>query len=403
MKNTLLLVVGDLDVGGTERHLVQVLPKLSRERYRAVVYTLTHKGALAPRLDAAGIPVIAPPGSGLLRRWPGRLGRRMLLLAVSIPTLLLLMMRERPAVVHLFLPRPYIIGGLCAVLTRRPVRIMSRRSLNIYQQKHPYAGRMERWLHRRMQAILGNSAAVIAELRAEGAPPERLGLLYNGIDLAPYKDRVGGARAGLGIPDDALVLVIVANLIAYKGHADLIEALGKVRGDLPAGWVLLCVGRDDGPGDDLKARAAALEIDGNVRWLGERADVPALLAGADIGLLCSHQEGFANSILEGMAAGLPMIVTGVGGNSEAVVDCITGLVVPPRDPRAFGEALLALACDPERRSAMGAAGRRRVAEKYSLDACVAGYERLYDALTANDARPVAEMIAGRSRSTTNRD
>ena len=188
--------------------------------------------------------------------------------------------------------------------------------------------------------------------------------------------------------------LLVANLIAYKGHADLLQALGRVRDDLPEGWVLLCAGRDDGPGDDLKAAATALGIGGGVRWLGERSDVPTLLACADIGLLCSHQEGFSNSILEGMAAGLPMIVTDVGGNPESVVDGVTGMVAPPRDPRALGDAILALARDPERRKAMGEAGRRRAVESFSLEACVARYERLYDTLNSNDRRPVTEVVSG---------
>ncbi len=394
MKTTLLVVIGDLDLGGAERHLAQVLPRLPRDRYRVLVYTLSHKGALAPQLEAAGISVVEPPGSAFLRRWLGRRVRRTLLLAVSAARLFVLMLRERPAVVHLFLPEAYIVGALCALAARCPARVMSRRSLNVYQNAYPLARRVERWLHPRMQAILGNSAAVVGELRAEGAPPDRLGLLYNGVDVAPLAVEPGVAREQLGIADDALVMLLVANLIAYKGHTDLLQALGRVRGDLPEGWVLLCAGRDDGPGGDLKAEAAALGIGGGVRWLGERSDVPTLLACADIGLLCSHQEGFSNTILEGMAARLPMIVTDVGGNPESVVDGVTGMVVPPRDPRALGDAILALARDPERRMAMGEAGRRRAVESFSLETCVARYERLYDALTSNDRRPVTEVVSG---------
>ena len=392
MIHTLLVVTGDLDLGGTERHLVQVLPRLPRERYRVLVYTLSHKGALAPELEAGGIPVVEPPLAGVLSGRLGRVGRRSLLLAVSVARLCVLMVRERPAVVHLFLPEAYLVGGLSALLTRCRVRVMSRRSLNVYQRKRRLAARLERWLHRHMQVVLGNSAAVVDELRAEGVAAHRLGLIYNGVDTAGYSGDRGAARAALGIAGDALVLVTVANLIEYKGHADLLDALGRIGGDLPPGWVLLCVGRDDGLGAALDARAAALGLAGNVRWLGERSDVPALVRCADIGFLCSHEEGFSNTILEGMAAALPMVVTDVGGNREAVVDGITGLIVLPREPRALADAVLALARDPTRRAAMGAAGRRRVAETFSLEACVARYERLYSALTANDGRPVAAVL-----------
>jgi len=223
-------------------------------------------------------------------------------------------------------------------------------------------------------------------------PDDRLGLIYNGIDLASDSDARGAARATLDVADDALVLVTVANLIAYKGHADLLAALAAINDSLPAGWCLLCAGRDDGYGAELSKIAVSLGIRDHVRWLGERTDVPALLTCADIGILCSHQEGFANSVLEGMAAELPMIVTGVGGNREAVEDGVSGSVVPAHDPHTLGEAIAALARDPGLRTTMGAAGRRRVAEAFSLDACVGRYMRLYGALSAGNDAAVAAMI-----------
>ena len=394
MTCNLLVVVGDLELGGTERHVVQVLSRLARKRYRVLVYALSHKGKLAPELEAVGISVLEPPYSAFLRSVLGRAGRRTLLLAISLTRLCLLMLRQRPAIVHFFLPEAYVAGALCALTTRCPVRVMSRRSLNVYQRNRPITSRIERWLHRRMQAVLGNSAAVVDELRAEGVPPDRLGLIYNGVDLAPFTVERSSKRAELGIDEDALVMVIVANLIAYKGHVDLLDALAGVRDALAKGWVLLCVGRDDGPGKALKAHAGDHGLGDHVRWLGERLDVPALLCCADIGILCSHQEGFANVILEGMAAALPMVVTDVGGNREAVIDRVTGVIVPPGDPESLGRAVLDLAREPTRRRAMGQAGRRRAAETFSLEPCVARYERLYGALISDHREPVAAVLEG---------
>lgn len=385
MTHTLLFIIGDLDTSGAERHLVQVLPRLDGERFRPVVYTLSHKGALAPVLEDAGIPVIAPPGSVWLRRWPGPLGRRGLLLAISMIRLIILMLSLRPAMVHFFLPEAYVAGGLCALIAGCRRRVMSRRSLNVYQAQRPLATRLERWLHGRMTAVLGNSSAVTAELSAEGVAADRLGLLYNGVDLAAYGASPANQR-------DGLHMVIVANLIPYKGHADLLDALGGVSNQLPAGWTLSCVGRDGGHGEALRARAATLGIADNVRWLGERNDVPAILGRAHFAILCSHQEGFANAIIEAMAAGLPLVVTDVGGNGDAVADGVTGLVVPPHDPEALGHAILALARDPDRCKAMGAAARDRAEEMFSMEACVAGYERLYDGLISGDGRPVGDII-----------
>ena len=155
-------------------------------------------------------------------------------------------------------------------------------------------------------------------------------LIYNGVhanNMTGPALRARG-REELGLGRDALVLIMVANLIPYKGHVDLLRALAEANPDLPAGWVLLAVGRDDGIGQCLSTLAGELEISTRVKWLGERDDVASLAAIADIGLLTSHEEGFPNVVLEGMAAGLPMVVTDAGGSVEAVVDGETGRVVP---------------------------------------------------------------------------
>jgi glycosyltransferase involved in cell wall biosynthesis len=156
---------------------------------------------------------------------------------------------------------------------------------------------------------------------------------------------------------------------------------------------LLLAGRDqDRIQGRLRTQAKELGIARHVRWLGERRQVADLLRASDIGLLCSHEEGLSNSVLEGMAAGLPMIATSVGGNPEAVQHGLTGLLVPPRDSNVLGNAILELANDPDKRRAMGAAGRNRVADCFSLQACVARYEALYRALLAGDSRPIAEIL-----------
>jgi glycosyltransferase involved in cell wall biosynthesis len=184
-----------------------------------------------------------------------------------------------------------------------------------------------------------------------------------------------------------LTLIIVANLITYKGHGDLFRALDSVAEKMPSSWQLLCVGRDDGLGASLLELARELRIDSRVKLIGSRRDIPDLLAGANIGILSSHEEGFSNAILEGMAAALPMVVTAVGGNAEAVVDGETGLVVPARDPEALGAAILRLASDGELRKQMGAAARRRAEEQFSMERCIQRYDEVYRGLIRNHEAP----------------
>jgi glycosyltransferase involved in cell wall biosynthesis len=337
--------------------------------------------------------VILPPAPRL-RSLPPRLADA-LNLPLAAGKLWGLIRRRRPDVVHLFLPAAYLLGGTCALLAGQSAMVMSRRGLNGYQQKHPVLGWVERRLHRHVAVALANSRAVLAQLAEEGVPRERLGLIYNGVDAHPF---AGGpaaseARARLGIDPSALVLTTLANLIPYKGHGDLLAALAAVADRLPANWVLLCAGRDDGAGAALRARARDLGLADHVRWLGLRDDVPDLLAASDLGILVSHEEGFSNSVLESMAAGLAMIVSDVGGNAEAVEDRVSGLVVPPRDPATLGAAILRLTNDPAGRQQMGTAARERVARAFDLDACVARYRCLYTLVAAGRSGAIGEALA----------
>jgi glycosyltransferase involved in cell wall biosynthesis len=378
-----VFVIGNLDVGGAERHLLQILPHLARRGIHPSVYTLSHKGELAPELEAKGITVVAPPFAENFRRFPPWV-RKTVLLLLSAARLWILMLQQRPDVVHFFLPEAYLLGGMLSLFAPISVRVMSRRSLNDYQKRRPILGQIECWLHSRMDAVIGNSLRVATQLAQEGVSEDRLGLIYNGLDMSVF-DEVGPAarermRGELGIPIDALVMVLVANLIPYKGHADLLDALGNIAAELPADWVLLCVGRDEGIGNTLRSLADELGIGGHIRWLGQRDDIPELLAAADLGLSCSHEEGFSNAVLECVAAGLPMVVTDVGGNGEAVIDGESGYVIPPHSPRAFADAVRRLTADSDLRASMGRRAQARIRSRFSADRCVSNYARLYEGL-----------------------
>jgi glycosyltransferase involved in cell wall biosynthesis len=259
---------------------------------------------------------------------------------------------------------------------------MSRRSLNDYQQRRPILGTLERLMHRFTTAALGNSKAVVQQLYGEGFTLSNTSLIYNGIDLWPFQNLLTkqGLRDSLNINQDALVFIIVANLIPYKGHLDLLNALGKIHSQLPKSWKLLCVGNDNGILSQLKEHSQMLGINNHVEFLGKRSDTPQLLAAADIGILCSHEEGFSNAILEGMAAGLPMVVTNVGGNAEGVEVMQTGLVVKAQDPESLGSALLSMALAPELRTRFGQAGKERIAQHFTLQQCTQNYADFYESL-----------------------
>lgn len=376
----ILYVIGSLEVGGAEQHLLRIAGALAARGWQPTVFALQLGGPLTRAFEAVGVAVTGVA----LPVWVNRLLRHPRAIAwagliTSMAALCWLCWRKRPQVTHFFLPAAYIVGGVASLAGPSMLRIMSRRSLNHYQGKHRLFRRVEHWLHPRMDLVCGNSLAVIRDLLSEGVRPDRLRLIYNGIDAAgflPDRDRAA-VRAELGIDDDVVMLVMVANLIPYKGHADLIQALAEVSGSMPTRWLCVCVGRDDGIGPALVRQARAAGIEGHFLFTGSRKDVPDLLNAADIGVLCSHEEGFSNAVIEAMISGLPMVVTDVGGNAEAVVDGETGLVVPARAPHALGRALLHLCENPDARTRMGMAGRERARSQFSMEACVAAYEALY--------------------------
>jgi len=332
-----LFVISGLQVGGSERQLALLASALAKTGMDVAVYSFID-GPVRATLQSSGVEVVLAPGGASAATGGG-------VNPVAALHLFCVMLRRRPRIVHFLLPAAYLVGGPAAILARIPVRIMSRRSLNNYQQGSPLSALIERRLHRVMSAVLGNSRRVVDQLcNVEQVPREKLGLIYNGVEFGPVGSDVRSRiRASLGIAEDALVFVIVANLIPYKGHRDLIEAFEQAAPQIPAGWRLLIVGRDDGIGTNLRSQVRSARIEPNVLFLGARDDVSDLLAASDVNLLSSHQEGFSNTVLEGMAAQLPAIVTDVGGNPEAILDGECGIVVPPHQPDRLAAAIGRLA------------------------------------------------------------
>ena len=186
------------------------------------------------------------------------------------------------------------------------------------------------------------------------------------------------ARHLLQAPDDAFVVGTVARLDPVKDLDALIKAFVHVRSHDPRS-VLVIVG--DGPQRRRLERAADdFGVASAVHFLGDRRDVRRLLPGFDLFVNSSISEGVSLTILEAMAAELPLVATAVGGTPEVVRDGMTGVLVPARQPAALADAMIALSASPERRHALGVVARLSVEERFAIDGMVERYASVYERL-----------------------
>lgn len=305
---------------------------------------------------------------------------------LAVPRLARVIADADADMVHLHTGRANWLGGLAARMAGRPAvttRRMDRRVKTGWRTRLIYGS-----LVRRAVAI---SPAVRAQLAAGGVPDEMTRLIWSAVEPSRLEARRPRAavRAELAAGEDELVLFAAGALVERKGIDVLLEALERLGAAGPRLWVA-----GDGPeAGALAARADALGLQARVAWLGRRTDVPDLLAACDIFVMPSRAEGLGVAALEAMAAGRPVVASRVGGLGEVVIDGRTGRLVPPGDPAALAAALAELGPDESSRSALGAAGRERLAQGFLAEQMVDAYEALYDEVLAEASS--GESPAGR--------
>lgn len=236
----------------------------------------------------------------------------------------------------------------------------------------------------RTAQIIAVSEAVAASV-AEAAPgaTRRVRVIQNGIDLAQFSRQQDPAqqvatRESLGFPLGASVVVCVARLSPEKNIGTLLEAIARLAPSMPA-LRLLLVG--DGPWrPTLEHQSRMLGIAERVCFAGRRTEIPDLLEASDLFCLPSRTEGLGIAVIEAMAAGLPTVVSRIGGLPEVVDEGVTGLLVTPGDCGALAEALALLLSDSPRAAQMGEAGRRRAIKCFDSRAMVTATQAVYEAI-----------------------
>lgn len=307
-----------------------------------------------------------------------------------------LLRRLRPDIVHTHNPKPGLYGRLAARAARVPGIVNTVHGLYATPEDPPTRRAvvygLERLASSCSQVELVQNPEDIPVLRRVGVPQEKLILLGNGVDLARFRPRPGPkdaaqARAAMGLATDAVVVGTVGRLVWEKGFRELFDAAAALRTARPE-VVFAVVGPDDPAKadalgrDDLEAARAAARI----VFTGERDDVEDLYPGFDIFVLPSYREGFPRSAMEAAASGLPVIATDIRGCRQVVSHGETGLLVPVRDSGALAGAIADLAGDADRRSALGAAGRRKAESEFDERDVIRATLAVYERVVANPGR-----------------
>jgi len=264
----------------------------------------------------------------------------------------------------------------------------------------PAQQRMQQYLCRLADCVLVNATAVRTWLVAGGAQASRITVIPNGVNMtrfpAPDVDgpRASRIRAEFGFDAGCPLVVVVARLSKAKGLDHLIDAAPAILAARPDTRFLL-VGPDDwGNRARLEARVHALGLDARVRFAGDRADVPAILAEASVSVLPSLSEAMPNGVLESMAAGAPVVATRVGGIPEAIEDGRNGLLVPPADPAALATAIGRLLSSPDEARRFARAARATIVDRFSLEQMVRSTSLVYERLAARPRlAPLATGVA----------
>jgi glycosyltransferase involved in cell wall biosynthesis len=370
--------------------LLPQLCKLRDEGYE--VTAISAPGRWTSDVEAEGIRFI--PWRHATRAWDPAADIR------AVGELVSILRRERFDLLHTHTPKPGVIGRIAARVAGVPFVVHTAHGLYVrpddpIRRKAPVLG--VEWFAARFSDL------ELYQSREDLTWARRLGIVSwaksrfvgNGTNLTRFRpdglsdDRRSVLRAELGIPEDAPVVGTLGRLVAEKGYRELLTAMREVRRVVPDAR-LLAIGPPDPAKPDALSQEELAAVGDWAVFTGPRSDTPELFALMDLFVLASWREGLSRAAIEAAAMGRPLVLTDIRGCREVVRDGVEGFLVPPRDARGLGDALVRLLGDPELRARMGSAARARAVERFDeervTDIIVDSYRRL---LSRNGARPGA--------------
>jgi L-malate glycosyltransferase len=368
-----LHLINSFELGGTERQAVELLKRLDQNRYDVRLAAIQRKGPLYDEVAAHYPRLHEFPLNSLYNAQALRQIRR----------LRAWLLDEQIDILHAHDFYAGWLGMLAAQFT--PVKLIAcQRHLRLSDRWVHTAGR--RVINRLAHRVVVNAEMIRSYVLETGtAREDKLVVIRNGLTFQADPAERETVRAALlkelQLPADALLIGNVANLRPVKGHRYLLQAAATVIRQFPQAHFLLI-----GTGElltALQAQATELGIRAHVHWLGQRPQAAQLAQAFDLAVLASLHEGLPNTVMEAMAAGVPVVATAVGGVLEMIIDGETGYLAPAADAARLAEKLLQALANQPGRAEIAARGRAFVLAQFSMQRMVMATEQLYDELSGN--------------------
>jgi glycosyltransferase involved in cell wall biosynthesis len=364
-KTRLLLLTDEMEVGGTQRQIVHIAAQLDRNRFEPTVLFFRNPSFFVDELEQAGVKVIQVPKRGRLDpQFVWRLAREL--------------RRGRFDVMHCFAFSGELWGAVARTLLPRAIRpalISSVRGTYEWYTRWHWA--IKRRVSAQSSRVVANShMGAQYACRQMGLPEQAISVVHNGVQQVPSSGTSAGEhRARLGTGPGELLILFVGRLVDHKDLPTLLRATARLRDrSCPARIVIA----GDGPlRAEIEGLIAKLALRDRVCMLGQRDDIPDLIAAADVVVLPSVREGLSNVILEGMMGGKPVVASRAGGNIELVEHDRSGLLFDVGDDAALAEAFVRLAQDSSLRKRLGDGARSRAHSHFSIPSMVRAYEKTY--------------------------
>jgi L-malate glycosyltransferase len=376
-----LTMVTSFHIGGTERQVANLVLGMDHSRFELHLACMRRMGALLKEVETLDVPHPVFPILSLYR----------MRTVIEALKLMRYIRKNAIQIVHTYGLYPNLFAVPAAWLSGAPVVIASIRD------RGDILTPAQRWFQKLVcrfaDCVLVNAEAIREALIEQGYRPSKIAIIRNGIAPSKFgmKHAASGIREQLGIPAGAPLVIALSRLNPMKGIEYFLTAASLITLKLPE--VRFLVVGDGAIKGELQEYANGLGLSNRVVFTGFRTDIPSLLAETTLSVLPSLSEGLSNTLLESMAAGVPVVATRVGGNTEIVEDGVSGYLVPLKDPGALAKAMETVLQDPALAERMGKAGQQRTAELFGMERSIREVERLYMTLAGTVDEYFAEAPA----------